>query len=198
MQGGDPLSVVDLGIVHLAPGRRPRSRSAQTSTTLLDDRVLRRSPASEFRNQEVEFWDNSTPIGIIFTAGKIIGFIVGMVICYQVIYSDIADHMPEFATLKAMGYSTWYFLRLIVDGGRAAVVHRLRPGRDRQHGAVRRAGQRHGPAAADDAAIDGFCARADDRDVHRLGTAGRAQAAGRRSGEFVLECAIARKCEFEC
>jgi putative ABC transport system permease protein len=40
-----------------------------------------------------------------------------MVICYQVIYSDIADHMPEFATLKAMGYTTAYFLRLIVSEG---------------------------------------------------------------------------------
>ena len=37
-----------------------------------------------------------------------------MVICYQVIYSDIADHMSEFATLKAMGYSRGYFIRLIV------------------------------------------------------------------------------------
>jgi putative ABC transport system permease protein len=69
---------------------------------------------AQFRGEEVRFWDESTPIGIIFTAGKIIGFVVGMVICYQVIYSDIADHMPEFATLKAMGYSTGYFLRLIL------------------------------------------------------------------------------------
>ena len=33
----------------------------------------------------------------------VVGFVVGMVICYQVIYSDIADHMAEFATLRAMG-----------------------------------------------------------------------------------------------
>ena len=68
----------------------------------------------EFRNTEIKFWDKSTPIGTIFLAGKIIGFVVGMVICYQVIFSDIADHMSEFATLKAMGYTTAYFIRLIV------------------------------------------------------------------------------------
>jgi putative ABC transport system permease protein len=68
----------------------------------------------EFRNLEVKFWDDSTPIGIVFAAGTWIGFVVGLVICYQVIYSDIADHMPEFATLKAMGYGTFYFLSLIV------------------------------------------------------------------------------------
>ncbi|HEX6962168.1 MAG TPA: ABC transporter permease DevC [Lacipirellula sp.] len=109
---GDPLSVVDIGIVHVENGADVLEvRDAVDA--LLDDRVFVYT-REQFRNEEIRFWDESTPIGIIFTAGKIIGFVVGMVICYQVIYSDIADHMPEFATLKAMGYSTGYFLRLIV------------------------------------------------------------------------------------
>lgn len=112
VQFGDPLSVVDIGIIHVDD----RARTVEIRDAidqLLDDRVFVLT-REQFRNQEIDFWDKSTPIGIIFTAGKIIGFIVGMVICYQVIYSDIADHMPEFATLKAMGYTTGYFLRLIV------------------------------------------------------------------------------------
>jgi putative ABC transport system permease protein len=110
---GDPLSVVDLGIVHIQPNAEVNA-VRDAIDVLLDDRVFVFT-RDQFRRQEVKFWDDSTPIGIIFTAGKIIGFVVGMVICYQVIYSDIADHMPEFATLKAMGYSTGYFLRLIVS-----------------------------------------------------------------------------------
>jgi putative ABC transport system permease protein len=109
---GDPLSVVDLGLVELAEGA-PLEVTRALIDRLLDDDVWVYT-REEFRRQEVRFWDESTPIGIIFAAGKIIGFVVGMVICYQVIYSDIADHMPEFATLKAMGYSSWYFLRMIV------------------------------------------------------------------------------------
>ncbi|MBA3481529.1 MAG: FtsX-like permease family protein [Pirellulales bacterium] len=109
---GDPLSVVDLGIVHVQEGAEVEEVRDRIDA-LLDDRVFVFT-RSQFRRQEVKFWDESTPIGIIFTAGKIIGFVVGMVICYQVIYSDISDHMPEFATLKAMGYTTGYFLRLIV------------------------------------------------------------------------------------
>jgi len=109
---GDPLAVVDLGIVHVRD-KADVERVRDTVDRLLDDRIFVLT-RSQFRDQEVEFWDESTPIGIIFTAGKIIGFVVGMVICYQVIYSDITDHMPEFATLKAMGYPTSYFLRLIV------------------------------------------------------------------------------------
>jgi len=109
---GDPLGVVDMGLVHLEPGADLEA-TRQAVDRLLDDdvAVLTRQ---QFRAQEIRFWDRSTPIGIVFLAGKAIGFVVGMVICYQVIYSDIADHMPEFATLKAMGYSSAYFLRLIV------------------------------------------------------------------------------------
>ncbi|MBX3432484.1 MAG: ABC transporter permease DevC [Pirellulales bacterium] len=112
VQFGDPLSVVDLGIVHVESGAdvvQVRDRL----DAIIDDRVYVLT-RDQFRKQEVTFWDTSTPIGTVFFAGKVIGFIVGMVICYQVIYSDIADHMPEFATLKAMGYSTGYFVRLIV------------------------------------------------------------------------------------
>jgi len=109
---GDPLSVVDLGIVHVRDGADVDD-VRDAIDQLLNDQVFVFT-RSQFRDREIEFWDESTPIGIIFTAGKIIGFVVGMVICYQVIYSDIADHMPEFATLKAMGYTTAYFIKLII------------------------------------------------------------------------------------
>lgn len=109
---GDPLAVVDIGIIRLDEGAA-LGEVRRTIDAVLDDqvRVLTRA---QFRAGEIKFWDDSTPIGIIFAAGKVIGFIVGMVICYQVIYSDIADHMAEFATLRAMGYTSGYFVRLIV------------------------------------------------------------------------------------
>ena len=42
-----------------------------------------------------------------------LGFVVGMVICYQILASDVADHLPEYATLKAIGYPNRY-LSLVV------------------------------------------------------------------------------------
>jgi putative ABC transport system permease protein len=111
LQGRDPLSVVDLGVVHIKDGADLET-VRQAVDDVLDDRVWVVT-RDQFRSQEVQFWDDSTPIGIVFAAGKVIGFVVGMVICYQVIYSDIADHMPEFATLKAMGYGPLYFFGLI-------------------------------------------------------------------------------------
>ena len=43
------------------------------------------------------------------------GLIVGMVIVYQILFSDISIHLREYATLKAMGYSQGY-LRQVVMG----------------------------------------------------------------------------------
>lgn len=109
---GDPLSVLDIGIVKVVPGYDVAEVQEVLQKTLSKDVfVLTRE---EYLTKEITFWDKSTPIGTIFLAGTIIGFVVGMVICYQVIYSDITDHMPEFATLKAMGYPTRYFIMLIV------------------------------------------------------------------------------------
>lgn len=109
---GDPLSIVDIGIVHVRDDYSVDDVQEILETTLDDDvLVLKRE---EYLKKEIRFWDKSTPIGTVFLAGKLIGFIVGMVICYQVIYSDISDHMPEFATLKAMGYPPFYFVSLIV------------------------------------------------------------------------------------
>ncbi len=109
---GDPLNVIDVGVVDLLPDANLEDvRNFMEQTLDKDVYVMTRE---QFRAEEIRFWDDSTPIGTIFLAGKIIGFIVGMVICYQVIYSDIADHMAEFATLKAMGYTTRYFILLIL------------------------------------------------------------------------------------
>jgi putative ABC transport system permease protein len=110
--GGDPLSVVDVGLVQVSSEMRVDRVAKSLDDSLPDDvSVVTRQ---RFRQQEIDFWDKSTPVGIIFSTGTALGFVVGMIICYQIIYTDIADHMPEFATLKAMGYPDAFFVRLIV------------------------------------------------------------------------------------
>jgi putative ABC transport system permease protein len=59
------------------------------------------------------FWWTNTPIGFAFGAGVVLGFVVGLVICYQILSSDIADHTAEYATVKAIGYPNRY-LNLVV------------------------------------------------------------------------------------
>ena len=67
----------------------------------------------EFAEIEKTYWAESTGIGFIFGLGVVVGFIVGVVIVYQILYSDVADHLPEYATLKAIGYSDSYFLGVL-------------------------------------------------------------------------------------
>lgn len=68
----------------------------------------------EFAQIEINYWQ-SGGIGFIFGLGAAVGFIVGVVIVYQILYSDVSDHLPEYATLKAMGYSDRYLLGVLMQ-----------------------------------------------------------------------------------
>jgi putative ABC transport system permease protein len=68
-----------------------------------------------FINFERVYWQRGTSIGFIFTLGTVMGFIVGIVIVYQILYTDVSDHMAEYATLKAMGYSNFYLSKVVIQ-----------------------------------------------------------------------------------
>jgi putative ABC transport system permease protein len=63
---------------------------------------------------EMAFQNSVSPVGPIFLVGTAIGFIVGMLISYQILYTDLSDQMPQYATLKAMGYENAYLVRVIL------------------------------------------------------------------------------------
>jgi putative ABC transport system permease protein len=65
--------------------------------------------------REIGFWARNTPIGVIFSIGTVMGMLIGVIICAQILYTDIQDHMAEYATLKAMGYGAGYFLRFVLS-----------------------------------------------------------------------------------
>ena len=110
--GQDPLSRVDLAVVQVEADADPLAVQERLRTTLgADVDVLTRD---ELVRREMNFWRTSAPVGYIFLVGVYMGFVVGVIICYQIIYSDIADHMKEFATLKAMGYTNSYFVYLVL------------------------------------------------------------------------------------
>ena len=71
----------------------------------------------QFIDFEKNYWKNSTSIGFIFSLGAAMGFIVGCVIVYQILYSDVSDHLPEYATLMAMGYKLKSLLGVVAREG---------------------------------------------------------------------------------
>jgi putative ABC transport system permease protein len=40
--------------------------------------------------------------------------------CYQILFTEVTDHLPQFATLKAMGYTSRYVLAVVL--GQALVL----------------------------------------------------------------------------
>jgi len=102
---------VDVGIIKLN-GKVPPEEVRKSLRSKLPSRV-RILTRDELIDREQGFWKHHTPIGPIFILGTGLGFVVGVVICYQILSSDIRDHMAEYATLKAMGYRNVYLIRLV-------------------------------------------------------------------------------------
>ena len=102
-----------MGLVQLKPGADIEKVQRELSAVLPND-VLIGSP-EEFAQIERDYWANSTGIGFIFGLGVGVGFIVGIVIVYQILYSDVSEHLPEYATLKAMGYTDRYLLSVLIQ-----------------------------------------------------------------------------------
>jgi putative ABC transport system permease protein len=103
--------LIDVGAIRLKPGSDARTATDQLKEALPKDvKVLTKA---EFVDFEKKYWQEGTSIGFIFTLGTVMGFIVGIVIVYQILYTDVADHLSEYATLKAMGYTDWYLLVVV-------------------------------------------------------------------------------------
>lgn len=108
-----PLSHVSVGLIRLDPNTNfddvLKALRAQYSGG------VRVETLQEYMNREKTYWQQSSPIGSIFTIGAVMGFIVGLVIVYQVLYSEVADNLCHYATLKALGYDQKYFYKLILE-----------------------------------------------------------------------------------
>lgn len=103
---------VDYGLIQVSEGA-----NVEEVVVRLQDQLGRHvivDTKAQFLKSERDFWGKATPIGLIFMFGTIIGFVVGLIICYQVLATDIGDRLGEFATLKAMGYPTTFFAAVVV------------------------------------------------------------------------------------
>ncbi len=105
----------------------PKKTTDQTKEDFVvgDVRVLSKKA---FITLEENYWKESTAIGFIFTLGTAIGFVVGTVIVYQILYTDVTDHLAEYATLKAMGYKNRYLLSVVFQEAIILAVMGFIPG----------------------------------------------------------------------
>ena len=106
---------IELGLIRLIPG---------SDQILVADRLKEQLPnditiftKEQFIEFEKNYWRSSTAIGFIFTLGAAMGFVVGCVIVYQILYGDVSDHLAEYATLMAMGYRLKDLLAVVAREG---------------------------------------------------------------------------------
>jgi putative ABC transport system permease protein len=113
-----PLSSIDFGLLQVDPALL----EDETYLIQLKDRIQATLPEdvivltqTEIAERDRTYWINTTAAGFIFSMGVTVAMIVGVVIVYQILYTDIANHMAEFATLKAMGYRSTYLFKVVLE-----------------------------------------------------------------------------------
>ena len=107
--GASALQQVSVGLIRVKPGTDLIALQRGIQQAVPGIQVLTRQ---ELAAQELKHQDEN-PSSTIFNFGALMGFIVGVAIVYQVLYSDVSDHLPEYATLKAIGYSNTSLLLVI-------------------------------------------------------------------------------------
>jgi putative ABC transport system permease protein len=109
------LARVDLAVVHLAPGADLRTVQRRLRQALPDDvAVLTRA---ELVDLEVRYWRDNSAVGYVFSLGLVVGLAVGVIICYQILHNNVLTYLPQFATLKAMGYTDRYLVGVVLQQG---------------------------------------------------------------------------------
>lgn len=111
-QGAHP-NMIMVGLLKLKPGSDVLAVTQRLRERLPDDVDVYTREA--FIEMEKNYWRERTPIGFVITASMIVGLIVGAVIVYQILYTDVTDHLHEYATLKAIGFKDNYFIHLILQ-----------------------------------------------------------------------------------
>jgi putative ABC transport system permease protein len=103
---------VDIGLVRVVPGtdvevvrQRIRERMQNQLEVLTPREIVAR---------EVEVTTRKAPVGIVFGLGLIVGFAIGTVVCYQILFNEVSDHLAQFAMLKAIGHLPRYLSALVL------------------------------------------------------------------------------------
>jgi len=102
---------VEIGLVRLTPGTNASSFLDSVRNDIPGD--VNVFTLKDFLDFEKSYWDQSKPIGFVFAFNAALGFIVGMLILYQILYTDVSNHLSDFSTMLALAY-TYGRIRIIV------------------------------------------------------------------------------------
>lgn len=104
---------IELGLISLKAGADANAARDRLRNYLPKDVLV--MTKADFVKREVDYWNAATPIGYIFAFGAIMGFVVGSIIVYQILFADVSEHLNEYATLRALGYKNRFISGIVVQ-----------------------------------------------------------------------------------
>jgi putative ABC transport system permease protein len=96
------VNIVNLGAIQLKSGVDP-DRAAENLRKVAGSN-LQVFTRKALEAHETAYWTTRTSVGIIFGSGLLISFVVGIMIVYQIVSTQVSRQLPQFATMKAIGY----------------------------------------------------------------------------------------------
>ncbi|MUG96453.1 FtsX-like permease family protein [Scytonema sp. UIC 10036] len=121
-----PAEMIDIGAITLKPGVNPQKVMKDLQKNLPNDVIV--FTRQGFIDFEKEYWANRTPIGFILNLMLSMASVVGIVIVYQILYSNISSQLTAYATLKAIGYTNNYLLVVVFQQALILAVLSYIPG----------------------------------------------------------------------
>lgn len=106
-----PAEMIDVGVITLKPGANADKVLESLQASLPNDVQI--FTYEGFIDFEKQYWAIRTPIGFILSLMLTMASVVGVVIVYQILYSNIATQFIAYATLKAIGYPNNYLLTVV-------------------------------------------------------------------------------------
>jgi putative ABC transport system permease protein len=121
-----PQRAAEVGVVLLRPGADPTTVRDRLRSVLPEDVLVfdRRG----FEAMELGYWNSNSPIGFIFGFGAAMGLAVGLAIVHQVLSSDVAARMRQYATLKAIGYADRFLASVVLATAVVLAIGGFLPG----------------------------------------------------------------------
>ena len=121
-----PLDMIDIGAITLKPGVDPQKVVETLRQNLPNDVLI--FTHKGFIDFEKQYWATRTPIGFILNLMLSMAGVVGVVIVYQILYSNISTQLVAYATLKAIGYANNYLLNVVFQQAFILAVFSYIPG----------------------------------------------------------------------
>lgn len=116
-----------LGMLRVRPGHDPDEVARRVAAAVAGEDV-KVMTVKEFIRESRNFLAKESPIAWIFTFGVIMGLVVGIVIVIQILSTDVQDHLPEYATFKAMGFTNRSLLGIVYEQSAILTICGFLPG----------------------------------------------------------------------